>query len=68
MIVSAADTLAPADGTTHPTGYRAEEAAASHKVLTEAGHRVVIAGPTADPVSLDERGGVRPLLGWYSPP
>lgn len=68
MIVSAADTLALADGTTHPTGYWAEEVAASHKVLTEAGHQVVIATPagarpTVDPISLDERGGVQPTDG-----
>ncbi|MFK0119528.1 type 1 glutamine amidotransferase domain-containing protein [Streptomyces sp. NPDC090994] len=64
MIVSAADTLVLADGSAHPTGYWAEEVAVSHKVLVEAGHQVDIATPagarpTVDPVSLDERGGVR---------
>ncbi|MFC4493733.1 type 1 glutamine amidotransferase domain-containing protein [Streptomyces ovatisporus] len=63
MIVSGADALRLADGTSHPTGYWAEEVAVSHKVLTEAGHRVRIATPggvrpTVDPLSLDERGGV----------
>ncbi|MFE0549004.1 type 1 glutamine amidotransferase domain-containing protein [Streptomyces pilosus] len=63
MIISAADTLALADRSTHATGYWAEEVAASHKVLTEAGHTVRIATPggarpTVDAISLDERGGV----------
>ncbi|MEU0852466.1 type 1 glutamine amidotransferase domain-containing protein [Streptomyces flaveolus] len=63
MIISSADTLTLADGTPHPTGYWAEEVAASHRVLVEAGHRVRIATPggvrpTVDAVSLDERGGV----------
>ncbi|CAM5642079.1 dimethylallyltransferase [Streptomyces pilosus] len=63
MIISAADTLPLADGSTHATGYWAEEVAASHKVLTEAGHTVSIATPggarpTVDAISLDERGGV----------
>ncbi|MFC5655823.1 type 1 glutamine amidotransferase domain-containing protein [Streptomyces nogalater] len=68
MIISAADTLALADGSVHPTGYWAEEVAASHKVLVEAGHQVDIATPagarpTVDPISLDERGGVQPADG-----
>ncbi|MBB2915188.1 putative intracellular protease/amidase [Streptosporangium becharense] len=63
MIISAADSLTLADGTAHPTGYWAEEVAASHRVLREAGVEVDIAtpggaSPTVDPVSLDERGGV----------
>lgn len=63
MIISGADSLKLADGTAHPTGYWAEEVAASHRVLTEAGHKVQIATPggvrpTVDPISLDERGGV----------
>ncbi|MEU4149206.1 type 1 glutamine amidotransferase domain-containing protein [Streptomyces sp. NPDC026659] len=63
MIISAADTLTLADGTSHPTGYWAEEVAASHRVLTGAGHQVDIATPggvrpTVDPISLDGRGGV----------
>ncbi|MGW1727462.1 type 1 glutamine amidotransferase domain-containing protein [Streptomyces sp. NPDC002306] len=65
MIISAADTLTLADGTAHPTGYWAEEVAASHQVLVEAGHQVDIATPggtrpTVDAISLDERGGVDP--------
>ncbi|WP_370963606.1 type 1 glutamine amidotransferase domain-containing protein [Amycolatopsis sp. cg9] len=68
MIVSAADRLRLADGTDHPTGFWAEEVAESHRVLTEAGHRVDIATPAgrrpvADPISFDERGGVDPAAG-----
>ncbi|MFE3138213.1 type 1 glutamine amidotransferase domain-containing protein [Streptomyces scopuliridis] len=63
MIISGADTLTLADGTAHPTGYWAEEVAASHKVLREAGAEIDFATPggvrpTVDPISLDERGGV----------
>ncbi|MFI1398439.1 type 1 glutamine amidotransferase domain-containing protein [Streptomyces sp. NPDC020681] len=63
MVISGADTLKLADGTPHPAGYWAEEVAASHKVLREAGAEVVVATPggvrpTVDAISLDERGGV----------
>ncbi|MFD7445990.1 type 1 glutamine amidotransferase domain-containing protein [Streptomyces sp. NPDC059909] len=63
MVVSGADSLTLADGTSHPTGYWAEEVAESHRVLREAGVEVDIATPggvrpTVDPISLDERGGV----------
>ncbi|MET9956869.1 type 1 glutamine amidotransferase domain-containing protein [Streptomyces sp. NPDC006339] len=63
MVVSGADSLKLADGSTHPTGFWAEEVAASHQVLTAAGAQVDIATPggvrpTVDPLSLDERGGV----------
>jgi putative intracellular protease/amidase len=63
MVVSAADRLTLADGTTHPTGFWAEEVAVSHRVLREAGIDVDIATPggvppTVDPISLDERGMV----------
>ncbi|MFD7308011.1 type 1 glutamine amidotransferase domain-containing protein [Promicromonospora sp. NPDC059942] len=63
MVVSAANSLRLADGTEHPTGYWAEEVAASHRVLTAAGAQVDVAtpggvAPTVDAVSLDERGGV----------
>ncbi|MFE3162677.1 type 1 glutamine amidotransferase domain-containing protein [Streptomyces sp. NPDC059224] len=68
MVISASDTLILADGTAHSTGYWAEEVAASHRVLVEAGHQVDIATPggvrpTVDPISLDERGGVDPAAG-----
>ncbi|MFD8733951.1 type 1 glutamine amidotransferase domain-containing protein [Streptomyces sp. NPDC059618] len=63
MIVSAADHLVLADGSTHPTGFWAEEVAASHKVLRAAGAQVDFATPgavrpTVDALSLDARGGV----------
>lgn len=63
MVISGADSLRLADGSTHPTGYWAEEVAASHKVLRAAGAEVDIATPgavrpTVDALSLDERGGV----------
>ncbi|MFJ8546877.1 type 1 glutamine amidotransferase domain-containing protein [Streptomyces sp. NPDC093586] len=63
MIISGADSLTLADGSTHPTGFWAEEVAASHRVLTDAGVDVVFATPggvrpTVDALSLDERGGV----------
>ncbi|GGT16607.1 dimethylallyltransferase [Streptomyces chromofuscus] len=63
MVISGADSLRLADGSTHPTGYWAEEVAASHQVLTAAGVQVSIATPggvrpTVDVLSLDERGGV----------
>lgn len=59
MVVSAADALTLTDGSSHPTGFWAEEVAASHRVLREAGAEVDIATPggakpTVDPVSLDE--------------
>jgi putative intracellular protease/amidase len=63
MVISAADTLTMADGTAQPTGFWAEEVAASHRILSEAGMQVQIATPagkqpTVDPISLDSRGGV----------
>ncbi|MFJ6926834.1 type 1 glutamine amidotransferase domain-containing protein [Streptomyces nigra] len=63
MVVSAATTLELADGSAHPTGFWAEEVAASHRVLTAAGATVDIATPggakpTVDALSLSEQGGV----------
>ncbi|WP_419707159.1 type 1 glutamine amidotransferase domain-containing protein [Promicromonospora sp. NFX87] len=63
MVLSAANSLRLADGTAHPTGYWAEEVAASHRALTAAGATVDLATPggvrpTVDEISLDERGGV----------
>lgn len=68
MVVTGADSLTLADGTAHPTGFWAEEVAASHRILREAGHEVEIATPggvrpTVDPISLDERGGVEKEAG-----
>ncbi|MFG2053271.1 type 1 glutamine amidotransferase domain-containing protein [Micromonospora sp. NPDC048930] len=63
MIVTGADRLTLADGSSHPTGFWAEELAASHKVFRDAGVEVDIAtpggvAPTVDAISLDSRGGV----------
>ncbi|MEU7283466.1 type 1 glutamine amidotransferase domain-containing protein [Streptomyces sp. NPDC045431] len=63
MVISAATTLQLADGSTHPTGYWAEEVAASHRVLRAAGVEVDIATPggakpTVDALSLSAQGGV----------
>ena len=63
MIISAADSLVLADGTPHPTGYWAEEVAASHETLRDAGVEVDVAtpgglAPTVDALSLSEAGGV----------
>ncbi|MGP4091990.1 type 1 glutamine amidotransferase domain-containing protein [Streptomyces sp. KR55] len=63
MVISSANSMQLADGSTHPTGYWAEEVAASHEVLTAAGAEVSITTPggvppTVDALSLDERGGV----------
>jgi putative intracellular protease/amidase len=58
MIVSAADALEMADGSSHPTGFWAEELAIPHQLFTEAGYTVDVAtpggkAPTVDAVSLD---------------
>ncbi|HEY5835603.1 type 1 glutamine amidotransferase domain-containing protein [Streptomyces sp.] len=63
MVVSGADSMKLADGSVHPTGYWAEEVAASHEVLRAAGAEVDVATPggvrpTVDQLSLDARGGV----------
>lgn len=45
MIVSSARTIRLADGSDHPTGYRAEEVRKSHEAFVAAGIDVVIATP-----------------------
>ena len=60
MVVSGADSLTLADGSSHPTGYWAEEVVESVRVLREAGVEVTLATPggvvpTADKASLDGR-------------
>ncbi|HEX6347400.1 type 1 glutamine amidotransferase domain-containing protein [Umezawaea sp.] len=52
MVVSGADALVLADGTSHPTGFWAEEVVESLRVLREAGVEVAVATP----------GGVRPTV------
>ena len=58
MVVSAADSLTLADGSSHPTGFWAEEVVESVRVLREAGVEVTLATPggvvpTVDEASLD---------------
>jgi putative intracellular protease/amidase len=45
MIVSSARTIRLADGSDHPTGYRAEEVRKPHETFVSAGADVVIATP-----------------------
>ncbi|WP_394941807.1 type 1 glutamine amidotransferase domain-containing protein [Psychromicrobium sp. YIM B11713] len=57
MVVTAADSLTLADGSSYPTGFWAEELVVAHRDLSEAGHQITIATPggvkpTVDPGSL----------------
>lgn len=59
FIVSAADHWTLNDGTTHPTGFWAEELVEPHRIFLEAGWQVTVATPagvvpTVDPASLTE--------------
>ncbi|MER6402336.1 type 1 glutamine amidotransferase domain-containing protein [Streptomyces viridosporus] len=45
FVVTGADRLTLADGTTHPTGFWAEEAVAPYEAFRAAGHEVVVATP-----------------------
>ena len=58
MMVSGADAMTLADGSSHPTGFWAEELAVPHRTFCQAGVDVDIAtpgggAPTPDPISLD---------------
>ncbi|WP_395243368.1 type 1 glutamine amidotransferase domain-containing protein [Agromyces sp. MMS24-K17] len=58
MAVTGVDRMTLADGTSHPTGFWAEELLELHRGLTAAGHDVQVATPgaraaVADPASLD---------------
>lgn len=58
FITTSAATIKLRDGTSHTTGFWAEELATAHRLLTEAGHSVVIATPAGksapvDPISLE---------------
>lgn len=62
FVVSAADKWTFLDGTTHPTGYWAEELAEPHRILSEAGWDIDIATPggkepVIDRLSLGLAGG-----------
>ncbi|MEU6415676.1 type 1 glutamine amidotransferase domain-containing protein [Microbispora sp. NPDC046933] len=57
FVMTGADRLRLADGTSHPTGYWAEEFLAPYRAFTEAGYEVVVATPggvvpPVDPASL----------------
>ena len=53
MVVTAADSLTLADGSTHSTGFWAEELVVAHRDLIAAGHRVTIATPGGKPAPVD---------------
>jgi putative intracellular protease/amidase len=63
IVVSAADHWTLNDGSTHPTGYWAEELAGPHRIFASAGWDITIAtpggvAPTVDRVSLGLAGGL----------
>jgi putative intracellular protease/amidase len=63
IVVSAADRWTLNDGTTHPTGYWAEELAEPHRIFSAAGWDITIATPggvppTVDGLSLGFAGGL----------
>ncbi|RSM88550.1 type 1 glutamine amidotransferase domain-containing protein [Kibdelosporangium aridum] len=62
MVVTGADSLVMADGSVHPTGFWAEEVAASHKVFTEAGFDVDIATPGGVQPTPDQGSMVAPFV------
>ncbi|MEU1198266.1 type 1 glutamine amidotransferase domain-containing protein [Streptomyces sp. NPDC005813] len=45
FVMTGVDHWTLADGTKHPTGFWAEEAAAPYEILTSAGHEIVVATP-----------------------
>lgn len=53
MIVTAADSIELADGTTHPTGFWAEELVVAHRTLTAAGAEITLATPGGAPAPVD---------------
>jgi putative intracellular protease/amidase len=63
IVVSSADRWTLNDGTTHPTGYWAEELAEPHRIFASAGWDITIAtpggvAPTVDRLSLGLAGGL----------
>ena len=65
IVVSAANRWTLNDGTSHPTGYWAEELAQPHQIFTTAGWDTTIAtpggvAPTVDRLSLGLAGGLPP--------
>ncbi|MER7696105.1 MULTISPECIES: type 1 glutamine amidotransferase domain-containing protein [unclassified Streptomyces] len=59
FVVSGADHWTLADGSSHPTGFWAEEAVAPHRAFTDAGHEVVVATPGGVVPTVD-RGSLAP--------
>ncbi|MRG61227.1 type 1 glutamine amidotransferase domain-containing protein [Agromyces sp. CFH 90414] len=53
MVVTAADSIALADGTDHATGFWAEELVVAHRDLVAAGHSVTVATPGGRPAPVD---------------
>ncbi|ALG10287.1 type 1 glutamine amidotransferase domain-containing protein [Kibdelosporangium phytohabitans] len=64
MVLTGAGALVMADGTTHPTGFWAEEVAASHQVLTTAGIDVGIATPGGVQPPPDRNSMTAPFTGY----
>ncbi|MDY0910667.1 type 1 glutamine amidotransferase domain-containing protein [Microbacterium sp. CFBP9034] len=67
FVVSAARTWTLSDGSAHPTGYWAEELLVPHRLLTAAGHDVIIAtpggvAPVADEGSIGDDDALREAL------
>ncbi|CAL9347381.1 type 1 glutamine amidotransferase domain-containing protein [Streptomyces sp. Tu 3180] len=61
FVVTGADRLTLADGTTHPTGFWAEEAVAPYEAFRAAGHEVVVATPGGVVPPVD-RGSLTPEM------
>lgn len=53
MIVTAAESIELADGTSHPTGFWAEELVVAHRTLSSAGAEITIATPGGAPAPVD---------------
>lgn len=64
MVLTGAGSLVLADGSVHPTGYWAEEVAASHRVFTGAGFDVDIATPGGVRPPADQNSMTEPFTGY----
>ena len=53
VILTAADSIELADGTTHPTGLWAEELVVAHRTLSSAGAEITLATPGGAPAPVD---------------
>ncbi|MEV8592675.1 type 1 glutamine amidotransferase domain-containing protein [Streptomyces sp. NPDC052012] len=61
FVLTGADRLTLADGSTHPTGFWAEEAVVPYEAFTAAGHEVVVATPGGVVPPVD-RGSLAPAM------